>query len=242
MLGGFGYAHPFTVENNSDAAIDGYSLPLVIDTQELIMADKLSADCSDLRFVEAEMGVELGHAVDAATCNTNATGVWVMIPSLPAMSSVDIIMQYNAPGAPSTSDPGAAFLFFDDFDDGALDPEWTLDVLGYEANHDVSHSEGLDDTVYTSPGYSVQFAGHASCISAPFNGVQPFAATDLNLPLGSYCVEAAAQGDVTDFDSTPRPGSRRASASTESSPGSTPTRPACSTMSACVPAPHPSLP
>jgi|GEM_PF-2875438 len=94
--------------------VTGYPVPVTIDTQSLIAAGKMRADCGDIRVIDSDNKTLLSYFVEPGTCNTQATRIWVRVPSIPANSTVHLYMYYGNPSATSLSDP-SVLLVYEDF-------------------------------------------------------------------------------------------------------------------------------
>ena len=84
---------------NSGAADSNKKIKFDIDTETLITAGKMQADCGDSRFT-AENGEELLYYLDSAVgaCNTSSTDYYVLVPTIPA-GNFNIYHYYGNPSA-----------------------------------------------------------------------------------------------------------------------------------------------
>lgn len=80
----------------------------------------MSPDFADLRFTDETGDVLLPHWIESSTAPVNAL-IWVRVPVIAADDITTIRVYYGNLDAASTSDGGATFLFFDDFDGASLD-------------------------------------------------------------------------------------------------------------------------
>ncbi len=117
-----GYARPVTFTNTTGQALYAHPALVTVDTAALIAAGKLRPDCGDLRFADEYSA--LPYWLEGG-CNTASTRLWVKVSYLPPGSST-ITLTYGTPSLASASDGTATFTFFDDFEDGVVDPRWTL--------------------------------------------------------------------------------------------------------------------
>jgi len=82
------YRQPVTF-NNSGAATTNQKVKLDLDTETLVTASKMQADCDDARFT-AKNGEVLSYFLDAAggACNTASTDFYVLMPTIEAGDNV----------------------------------------------------------------------------------------------------------------------------------------------------------
>ena len=113
---------PETIQPTRPVPLTDYQVPVVIDTQSLILAGKLRSDCGDIRFVASDNQTLLPYFVEPGTCGTTSTRIWVRVPSIPAYSSTYLFMYYGNPSATSQSTPAALFIYetFDTQPSGTL--------------------------------------------------------------------------------------------------------------------------
>ncbi|MCG8423502.1 MAG: DUF2341 domain-containing protein [Proteobacteria bacterium] len=184
-----------TVHNAKHARTD-YAVRVIVDTESPIDEGKMNSDCSDIRFSDAASN-PLSYWLESG-CNTTHTRLWVKVVDLPAGIS-ELYMQYGNSAAPTASSGVATFPYFEDFASGDL-ASWTSGVNRFDPGHDSGHSETLDPGEYTSPGYSVSLYSYSSCGRDPFNGVQPYVETTVNLPGAHHCLEFDSRSDILGFD------------------------------------------
>ena len=116
-LNGFLYRQPITI--TSSAALTNYQVKLTLNTKSLTDAGKLRTDCNDLRFTASDGYTRLNYYLESGNA-TNATVVWVKVPSL-ASGSTTIYMYYGNSALASAYSSGAnTFVFFDDFNAASL--------------------------------------------------------------------------------------------------------------------------
>jgi hypothetical protein len=102
-----------------------YQIRTSINTSTLITAGKMRSDCGDLRIYDEDQITLLPYYIepgDGSTtgCNTLTTYIWTKIPIIPS-SGKTINISYGDPSAYSQSNGDNVFIFFDDFDESALD-------------------------------------------------------------------------------------------------------------------------
>ena len=151
----WGYKKPVNITYSSSALAD-YQVKIDVDTQTLITAGKMQADCDDIRFLDSgdSAGDELNYWIDSGTCNTTATVIWVKVPSI---SSDKTIYMYYGNGSATAGESGAnTFIFFDDFPGSSLDgTKWTATNAGcYTVSSGITITCGdiyTDATVDSTP-------------------------------------------------------------------------------------------
>ncbi|MBU5678907.1 MAG: DUF2341 domain-containing protein [Candidatus Aenigmarchaeota archaeon] len=94
------YRRPITI-NNPGSAKTNYQVLVTIDTASLISQGKMRSDCGDIRFTDSDGVTWLEYFLEGG-CNTNATQVWIVVPSIPS-GSKKIYMYYGNPDAVSAS-------------------------------------------------------------------------------------------------------------------------------------------
>lgn len=119
------------------AALSDVNVRLEINTQRLIAAGELRADCGDMRFARGSNQLSYWLQAD---CGSQLTVVWVRLPLLDATTVIHF--NHGNPAATSASDGDATFDFFDDFSGTSLDAtkwhDWNPDAYG-----DVAVSQGV---------------------------------------------------------------------------------------------------
>lgn len=120
--GAYARRRPLTVTTGPTAphgGYAGYTVRAVLDTEALIAAGTLRADCADLRVVRAEGSgwSELDRIVEG--CGTAATEVWFALADDLADGATDTstwLYHDHAEAGPGPADPGAVYLAHDDFE------------------------------------------------------------------------------------------------------------------------------
>jgi hypothetical protein len=110
-LGSFETRRRLTIQSAFDAGVT--TLDLSFDSRAEIDAGRLRADCADIRFTADDGVTALPHWLERG-CGTPDAGVLVRLPGLVANRNVTY-MYWGAPTQPSTSNPSAVALFYDDF-------------------------------------------------------------------------------------------------------------------------------
>ena len=127
LAGVAGWAYPdwshrqeITVANASAQQTD-YQVRLIV-----AYAAGMQADFDDLRFSNAA-GAELDFWLHTKIDSVEAE-IWVEVDDLAAVGDTTIYIYYGNDSAASASDGEETFLFFDDFDEGTLDPIKWIEV------------------------------------------------------------------------------------------------------------------
>jgi hypothetical protein len=116
-----GWRTPLTLHNASGSDLFDYQVLVRIDTAHLIAQGKMRPDCADVGFFD-EYG-ELDFWLEDG-CDSANTRFWVKVPYVPKDVST-LTFAYGYGGQTRTSDGRSAFVFFDDFEDGAISRYWT---------------------------------------------------------------------------------------------------------------------
>ena len=88
----------------------------------------MKTDCSDLRFTTID-GQPINYWIEENNpgCNKATTSVWIKVPTVHQSASTTVYMYYGNPSAPSNVSGDKTFEFFDDFNDGGINPnKWTM--------------------------------------------------------------------------------------------------------------------
>lgn len=96
---------------------------------------KVNATCKDIRFIDSE-NKKLDYWIQDCEISGSESIFWVNIPNITASQDATIYLYYGNMNTEGESNGTATFEFFDDFDDGVLTDQWTLD------------SENQDGTIY----------------------------------------------------------------------------------------------
>lgn len=115
-----------TVDNTGNMdTLNDYQVKVVMNTGQLVTDGKLQASGSDLRFSDTDCNPLHFYMDSAATSAQNV--IWVKVPVIPADTTIIIQVYYGYAPAPSVANGDSTFIFFDDFEDGAVDAnKWTL--------------------------------------------------------------------------------------------------------------------
>jgi len=145
----WGYRTALTVDNTSNVdSLTNYQMAINLDTATLINAGKMRADGNDIRFADADGTSLLDYWLEVGI-NTNATKLWVEIPSVPASSTKTVYIYYGNATASSVSSGANTFLFFDDFS-GDLS-QWDTGNFVWEKNGPFAYDAAVG---YNTPSVS----------------------------------------------------------------------------------------
>lgn len=118
-----------TVDNVSGGAVTNASVAVVVDTAALIAGGKMAAD-SGAEF-RTNGGTPVPYWMEGPAASA-ATTYWFKVASLPTGVSTFRMRFSPASVFPTENDKYNAFLFFDDFSSGAIDPgRWTVTGSGF---------------------------------------------------------------------------------------------------------------
>ncbi|HID08700.1 TPA: DUF2341 domain-containing protein, partial [Candidatus Micrarchaeota archaeon] len=98
LPGNFKYSVPVTVTNPNSQDLTDFQVKITLDTAGLISQGKLRDNCADIRVADSS-GDFLPYWLDADTCNTPSTEIWVKVPYIPANGSVTLYIYYGNSGA-----------------------------------------------------------------------------------------------------------------------------------------------
>lgn len=107
---------PVTARTDEDVLVEA-------DTASLISGGKLQSDCDDLRFVDSDDSTLLNFWVEGG-CNTNATQVWVRVPSIP-IGGKSIYVYYDNDTATNSEQSWSGKFYV--MKDSACDTGWTTE-------------------------------------------------------------------------------------------------------------------
>lgn len=100
-----------TIDNsNSALVLNDYQVLLNINTQDLISQEKMNIDCSDMRFLDSDQETILNYWIEANTCNSNNTKVWLKVPFIPSFNLKNVYLYYNNSEASSFSSIENTFI------------------------------------------------------------------------------------------------------------------------------------
>ncbi len=169
------YRMPITVQNTSTSAglPANYSVKLVVNTQSLISAGQMLADCSDMRvlYYNGTTNTQLDRIVNF--CGSAQTEVWFSlqraIGSGASDSSYYLYYGNASPGTPSANGMNV-FLFYEDWENGAS--HW-ISAGGLDsANSGTMGTSQVSTDVSLSPTHSQKFTQQTTGGDA-FSGLIP---------------------------------------------------------------------
>jgi len=120
---GWTYRRAIEVADSSNDDQDEYQVMLTLDTEALILAGKLRADCGDLHVTDTDGVTPLPQWI-ARGCGAADTEVWVRMPNLIGGGSRLLYLYYGDPTAQGTHDAEAVF-HATRFEDFAATSGWT---------------------------------------------------------------------------------------------------------------------
>ena len=130
----YNYRRQITITNNIASTLSsGYSVLLTMDTASLVSSGKMLSNGNDLRIVywNGSSWIEIDR--DVIDMNTSSTQVWFKTRADISASGSDnnYYMYYDNPSAVNPpANKNNVYDFWDDFDDGSLDPAWTFSQIG----------------------------------------------------------------------------------------------------------------
>jgi len=130
----YNYRRQITITNNIASTLSsGYSVLLTMDTVSLVSSGKILSTGNDLRVVYWSGSSWIGLDREVLNMNTTSTQVWFKTQAVIGSSATDsnYYIYYGNPisGSPPTN-KGNIYQFWDDFDDGLLGSEWTIESIG----------------------------------------------------------------------------------------------------------------
>ncbi|MBN2094983.1 MAG: DUF2341 domain-containing protein [Candidatus Aenigmarchaeota archaeon] len=155
--------------NNSESSEDLANYPVLLQVPYDFF---MRQDYGDLRFTDLGES-PLNYWIESY--NVSSAVVWVKIPSIPAGGETSIYMYYGNSTLTNIGNGNLVFPFFEDFNDGSLDPYWTK--VNSEAN--IFENNGYLETPECGvPGEADCKYGYAFVyMNAASNGIsinQPF--------------------------------------------------------------------
>ena len=126
---------------------------------------EMRSDYADLRFMNRNMTVSLPYFVENIVSGSWAD-VWVRADALDTKNGTQMWLFYGNTNAASLSNGSSTFQFFDDFNDGVLDPAWTrlVNIASInEANGYLETPEcGQYGNSYCTTGYAYAYLNLSS--------------------------------------------------------------------------------
>ncbi len=103
------YRQTITLDNTAGGALSDYQQLLTVDTATLVREDKLRADCRDLLFVDEDGTSELNYWLESGA-NSEATRIWVKLPTIPGSTTRTIYMYYGNRATHARSSASGVFV------------------------------------------------------------------------------------------------------------------------------------
>lgn len=104
------YRQPIAIDNTASGdSLTNYQQLITVDTATLVRENKLRADCRDLLFVDENDTTELNYWIESGV-NSEATRIWVKIPTIPANGTRTISMYYGNRGTHARSSASGIFV------------------------------------------------------------------------------------------------------------------------------------
>jgi PKD repeat protein len=119
------------ITNTSGKPLYHYQIPVVLNTQELIANNHMTANCGDIRFFNPYG--QLPYWIESG-CNSLETLIWVKVPCIHE-NETTIYLRYGNLSLSSQSNPQDTFYYFDDFEDGVI-----------QSFYDLSEGDGITIT------------------------------------------------------------------------------------------------
>ncbi|MDD3647716.1 MAG: DUF2341 domain-containing protein [Candidatus Dojkabacteria bacterium] len=169
--------------NNSGSSLTNFPVKLNIDTQSLILADKMKSDCSDIRITDSS-DIEMSFWLEEG-CNTSTTYIWTKVPSLPT-GDTSIYLYYGNEGATTLSSSDNTFATFNGIETG-------LDRFSSYSHVPPSTSTNQSNTVKRSGEYSVEY------VAATINNESVTISTSRTYSLVKFSVYPTANDKTIDI-------------------------------------------
>lgn len=147
------YKRSVIIDNSrSRENLRDYQILVALDTASLISAGKMRSDCGDIRLADSDGTTLLSYWIEPNTCNTNATRIWVKVPSIAGGSKKTIYVYYGNKSATPVSDPFGTMFIYEDFENppaGILDGSATYSSTGKWVELTPAQSDKLGYLSYT---------------------------------------------------------------------------------------------
>ena len=190
-LADWDYRKGIDLSNSNSADLSYYQMGLSIDTQTLIAAGKMRADCGDLRFTDQNGLDSLSYWLESG-CNTSQTRLWVKVPLIAASDSTKVYLYYGNPTASDVSSGNAVFSLFDHFTSNTLGDQWQTQA-GSSAPPTDSGSTYAYISIVNSSAVVDSESGY-NFISKDFRAGRPFIAEMQALFEGPFAGEGRTLG------------------------------------------------
>ena len=132
-LSGWQYRKLHKIKGSTAGEVTDYQIRIVVhygsgtdNDEHVYLNGKCRSDFGDIRFTADDGVTELSYWIEEKVDGDYAI-FWVKIPYIPAYpNTVSIYIYYGNPSATTTSNIKNTFVVGDDFDDGVLDPMWSI--------------------------------------------------------------------------------------------------------------------
>ena len=149
----FQYYRTISVNSTVSATLTDFPAHITINTSQLINAGKLQSDCDDLRVTNGTVGSStvtlLDYEIEAGTCNSTSTIVWVRTPSLPS-NGYNLTIYYGNTTASSRANPTSLWQ-----------------TAGYDAVYHAAEASWSGSAVDSSGQNNGTFGGAATIVQCP---------------------------------------------------------------------------
>jgi len=149
------YRIPITITEHSGSNLTDYAVNIELnETNFQYWSHIVSENASDIYFTD-EDDDPLYYWIESFNRTNKTASIWVKIPNIPANGQVTIYMYYGGNNPYTTyRDPEQVFVFFDDFESGAIGSEWSqhLGTWGIDTEPDGNHFLIKTGTSNTVPG------------------------------------------------------------------------------------------
>lgn len=153
---GGNYTTPINITNSGAEQTD-YQVRFTMDTATAIANGKMRSDCGDIRIhPDPDFLTSLPYYIESG-CDTSTTIIWTKVPTITASATTTIYVNYGLPNRATESSGDNVFIFFDDFEGGAINlDKW---ILGGNQNwiiDSVNRYQGLfSSTTPTMSSYQI---------------------------------------------------------------------------------------
>ena len=122
-LSEWSFIRPVSISNYGED-LTNFQVSVELDTETLILDEKMNNDGGDIRFIDADGVTILNYWIESGM-NTISTKIWIRIPAIPSGNKT-IYIYYGNSSVSSQSNGDNVFDFFDDFLGNSIDiAKWT---------------------------------------------------------------------------------------------------------------------
>ncbi len=105
------YQQAITINSTNTSTLTNYQVEVTLNTQTLISAGQMQADCADIRFTDSS-GNLLPYWIESG-CDTTSTQIWIKINTIAASTNTTIFLYYGSLNAAPESNGHTTFNYFD---------------------------------------------------------------------------------------------------------------------------------